>query len=134
MVRSEASWKVSRSPLAIRAVRHAFLPLRQRRRENHRPRSRRFRVLKAACGNKFRQHIKLLKQSVVEFSTALVGRELLMPVGRNLERVPGHQHGTRLLITVEPQQHIGKAEDGACGFSASPQDCFRQGVIGAMGK
>ena len=32
--------------------------------------------------------IQLLKQGVVEFATALVGRKLLVSVGRNLQRVP----------------------------------------------
>ena len=40
----------------------------------------------------------------------------------------------RLLIAVEAQQHVRKAKDGASRFVATPEDCFRQGVIGAMGK
>ena len=30
-----------------------------------------FRILKAACGNKFRQNLELLEQSVIEFTSAL---------------------------------------------------------------
>ena len=43
--------------------------------------ARRFRILKAAGSNKFRQHLKLLKQRVVEFASALVCGKFLMPVG-----------------------------------------------------
>jgi len=42
--------------------------------------TRRFRIPKAAGGNKFRQHLKLLEQGVVEFASALISRKLLMPV------------------------------------------------------
>ena len=131
-MRSEASWNVSRSPLAIRTVPPRFSSLRQRRRENHSPRSPALSILKAAGGNKFRQHLELLQQGVVEFASALVGGKFFMPVGGNFQRVPGDKYGARLLLPVEPQQHIGKAEDGAGRLSAAPQDCFRQGVIGAM--
>ena len=43
--------------------------------------ARGLRILKAAGGDKVRQHLQLLEQSVVEFTSALVGRKLLMPIG-----------------------------------------------------
>ena len=135
VVRSEASWNVSRSPLATRTVPPRFSSFAGRgRKKIIRLEARRFRILKAACGNKFRKSIKLLKQGVVEFASALVGGKFLMPIGGGFQRIPRDKHGARLLISVEPQQHIGKAENGTSGFAATPQDCFRQGVIGAMGE
>ena len=93
-----------------------------------------FRVLKAACGHKLRQHIELLEQGVVEFASALVSRKLLMPIGGDFQRVPGDKHSARLLLAVKAQQHIRKSEYGTCRFTATPQDRFREGMIGAMGK
>ena len=124
---------MSRSPLAMRTVPPASLLWRQRGGEKIVGlETRRFRILKAAGGHKFRQHLKLLEQGVVEFASALIGRKVLMPVGRHFQRVPGDQHRARLLLAVEPQQHIGKAEDGAGRLAAASQDGFRQRVIGAM--
>src|SRR5262249_40247732 len=37
-------------------------------------------IRKTACGDKFRQHVKLLEQFVIEFAAALIGRELLVTV------------------------------------------------------
>jgi hypothetical protein len=50
------------------------------------------------------------------------------------QRVPGYQQRMRLFLAVTTQQKIGKAEDGPGGLAASPQDRFRQGVVGAMGE
>ena len=55
-----------------------------------------------------------------------------MPVGRDFERVPRDEHGARLLLAVEAQQAIRKAENGAGRLAAAPQDCLRQRVIGAV--
>lgn len=92
----------------------------------------RFRILKAAGGHEIRQDFKLLKHGVVEFASALVSRKFLMSVGSDFQRVPGDEHGARLLLAVEAQQHIGKTENGTRRLAAAPQDGFRQGVIGAM--
>ena len=135
VVRSEASWKVSRSPLATRTVPPAFSSFAAAAGEKIiRLEARRFRILKAAGGDEFRQHLELLDQGVVEFATALIGRKLLMSIGWDFQRVPGDEHRARLLLAVETQQHIGEAENGTGWFAASPQDGFRQSVIGAVGE
>jgi hypothetical protein len=69
----------------------------------------RFRILETAGGNKFRQHIELLEQSVVKLPTTLVSRKFLMPVGGDFQRIPSDEHGAWLLLAVEPQQHIREA-------------------------
>jgi hypothetical protein len=94
--------------------------------------ARRFRILKSAGGNKFRQHIELLEQGVVKFAAALVSWKFLMPVGGHVQRVPGDKHSARLLIAIEAEQHIGKAKDCTGGLTATPEDRFRKGVIGTM--
>ena len=43
--------------------------------------ARRFRILEAAGGNNFRQHLKLLEQGIVKLASALIGGEFLMPIG-----------------------------------------------------
>ena len=55
-----------------------------------------------------------------------------MTIGRRPLSVPRDQHRARPFRPVEPQQHIGKAENGAGRLAAAPQDRFRQGVIGAV--
>ena len=55
-----------------------------------------------------------------------------MPVGGGFQRIPGDQHRARLLFAIEAQEHIRKAEDGAGGLAAAPQDGFRQSMIGAV--
>ncbi len=92
----------------------------------------RTRILKTAGGHKLRNGIELFEQGVVELATALVGRKGLVPVSRDIERIPGDKHGARLLFAVEAQQHVGKAEDGSGRSSPLPQYRFRQGVVGAM--
>jgi hypothetical protein len=57
-----------------------------------------------------------------------------MPVGGDVQRVPGDKHRTRLFIAIEAEQHIGKAKDGTGGLTATPEDRFREGVIGTMCK
>ena len=57
-----------------------------------------------------------------------------MPVGGNFQRIPRDKHSAWVLIPVEAQQHVRKAEDGTGRLAAPPQDCFRQSVIGAMGE
>src|SRR4029434_8757537 len=94
----------------------------------------RLQILKSACGNKFRQHIELLEQGPVEFTTALVSGKFLMPICRDVQRIPGDKHSERLLIAIEAQKHIGKAKDSAGGLTATPENRFREGVIGTMCK
>ena len=55
-----------------------------------------------------------------------------MAIGRCIVGVPGDEDGARALLTVEPQQHVGEAENGARGPIAFSADVFRQRVIGAM--
>ena len=135
VVRSEASWKVSRSPLAIRTVPprlSSAAAAAARKSSASKPGALAF--WKPQAADEFRDEVELLKQGVVELSTALVGREFLMPVGGHFQRVPGYQHRARLFLAVKTQQKIGKAEDGAGGLAASPQDRLWQSMIGAMGE
>jgi hypothetical protein len=76
----------------------------------------------------------LLNQRIVEFAPALVGGKFLVPVGGHLQCVPCDEHGARLLVSIEPEEQIGKAENGTGRLAAAPQNCFRQGVVGAMGE
>ena len=120
VVRSETSWNVSRSPLATIAVPPAPLLGGDGGGEKIVGLvARRLGVGEAAGRDELRQRVELLEQRVVEFAAALVGRELPVPVGRRVERVPADQHGARLLGLVEPQQKIGEAEDGAGGPAAA---------------
>ena len=83
VVWSEASWKVSRSPLATRTVPPSLFFFRRSGGEKIiRLEARRFRILKTAGGNKFRQHLKLLDHGVIELTATLVSRKFLMPIGR----------------------------------------------------
>src|SRR3954469_14195253 len=67
-------------------------------------------------------------------ASALIGRILAMPVGRRTKRVPRNENRARLLILVEPQQHVGEAEDCTGGPVAPPHDGFRKRVISAVRK
>src|SRR5262249_56728320 len=69
----------------------------------------RFGIRKAACGDKLGQYVKLLEQLVIKFAAALIGGELLVTVGRCVQRVPTDEHGARLLHPVELQQKIREA-------------------------
>ncbi len=90
VVWSEASWNVSR-PARYEDTTAAFLFRCGSGREKIiRLEARRFGVLKSAGGNKFRQHIELLEQGVVKFAAALVSWKFLMPVGGDVQRVPGN--------------------------------------------
>ncbi len=75
---------------------------------------------------------ELFDDVVVEFAAALIGSECYMPIGGLLVRIPADQHRARLLLAVEPQQQIGKAENSAGGPVALSADVLRQRVIGAM--
>ena len=84
VVWSEASWNVSRARYEDTTA--AFLFRCGSGREKIiRLEARRFRVLKSAGGNKFRQHIELLEQGVVKFAAALVSWKFLMPVGGDVQ-------------------------------------------------
>src|SRR5262249_40302090 len=78
--------------------------------------ARRFRILKSTGGNKFRQHIELLEQGIVKFAAALVSGKFLMPVGGDVQCVPGDKHSARFLIAIEAEQHTGKAKDSTGGL------------------
>src|SRR5262249_33557963 len=96
--------------------------------------ARRLGIRETACRHEFGQRIELLDQGVIKLASALVRRKFLVPIGGDLERVPGDQHGTWLLLAVEPQQQIGKAENGTGGPPAGPQYRLRQRMIGAVRK
>ena len=57
-----------------------------------------------------------------------------MPIGWNFQCVPRHKHGAGLFLSVEAQQNIRKAKDGARRLATSPQDCFGQRVIRTIGE
>src|SRR5262249_56081046 len=82
-------------------------------------------IRKTTCGDKFRQHVKLLEQFVIEFAAALIGGKLLVTVGRRVQRVPTHEHGARLLRPGELQQEIRKAKDSASRPAPASQYGFR---------
>jgi hypothetical protein len=46
--------------------------------------------------------------------------------------IPANEHGTRTLCLVEPQQEVGKADDGAGALATAPNDRLRNAVICAM--
>ena len=54
--------------------------------------------------DQLRRQVELLEQVVVELAPALVALERLVPVGRHGQRVPGDEHGTRLLLLPEPDE------------------------------
>src|SRR5262249_54944787 len=66
-----------------------------------------------------------------ELPAALIAGQALVPISRHFERVPGDQHGARLLGLVDPQQEIGEAEQRARRTLLARQDRLRQRVIGA---
>jgi len=96
--------------------------------------ARRLRIGKAALRNELRQHVELVHQLGVEDAAALVSRERPVAISRGDEGVPADQHRTGLLLRVEPQQKIGKADDRFPAFVATPPHRFRDTVIGAMRK
>ena len=121
VVRSEASWNVSRSPLAIRTVppRLSSAACGGRKKVVGLV-TRRFCVLKAARGDEFWNEIELLNQGVIEFASTLVSGKFLMTVGGDFQRVPCDEHGARLLFAVEAQQKVRKAKNGTGRPPATP--------------
>lgn len=65
--------------------------------------ARRLRILKSASSDEFWDPVQLLKQRLVEIASTLVGGKFLMPVGRDVQRVPRDKHGTGLLLAVETE-------------------------------
>jgi hypothetical protein len=57
-----------------------------------------------------------------------------MPFRGDIQRVPTHNHGSRSLGFVKPQQLISKADNRACPPGALSRDRLWQSVIRAMGK
>ena len=132
---SEASWNVSRSPLATSTV--------PSRRSSPWPNggkkivslvARTFGVRKAACRNEVRNHRELFDDVVVKFASALIRGEGFVPVSRRLISIPSDQDGARPLLAVEAQQQIGETEYGAGRPIALSSDILRQSVKGAVGK
>ena len=70
----------------------------------------RLRIGEPACRDELRQDVELIHQLGVKVATALVAFERPVAVGRRVERVPADQHGSRLLLLVEPQQEIRETE------------------------
>ena len=133
VVRSEASWKASRSPLAtIDAAAARLLGSRPRRRGNRRPRSRHPWRWEAAGRDQLGQAVELLDDVALEDAAALVGREELLPPVRHRQRIPGGQHRARLLGLKEADQVIGEADDRAAALAVGAAHRLRHGVIGAV--
>ena len=65
-----------------------FLRLRRRGKKIIRLEARRLRILKSASSDEFWDAVQLLKQRLVEIASTLVGGKFLMPVGRDVQRVP----------------------------------------------
>src|SRR5262249_57284488 len=94
--------------------------------------ARRFRILESAGGNQFRQHIELLEQGVVKFAAALVSWKFFVPISGDFQCVPGDKHGTRLLVAIEAEQHVGKAKDCTGGLIAKSCGRFWKGGVGKV--
>ena len=92
VVRSEASWKASRSPLATMTLPAAGLFARNGGGEEIvRLEARLFGVGEAAGGDELGKHVELVDDVALENAAALIGREeLLAPVGRG-QRVPARR-------------------------------------------
>lgn len=55
-----------------------------------------------------------------------------MPVGRLIQRIPANERGAGLLIGVEAQEKIRKAQDGAGALVAAPPNGLGQRVVGPV--
>ena len=69
---------------------------------------------------------ELLEQRLLEHPPGLVRLVRLMPVRRNLERVPADEHRVGALCLPESREHVREADDRV------QPDRLRQAVIGAM--
>jgi hypothetical protein len=132
VVRSEASWKVSRSPLATSTVPPRFLPRGRRREKVVRLVAGRLCVDKTACADEFGQDVELIEQRVVKLPAALICWKLLVPFRRYVQRVPGDKDRSRLLRLIKAQEKVGEAHDRAAAFTILPQNGLGQRLIRAM--
>ena len=134
-MRSLASWKRSRSevatsdgPLLLLLGRDdgahevvRFVARRLRRREPERL-------------DELRQQVELLEQVVLEDAAGLVRRERRVAIRRRVERVEADEHGTRLLLVPEPDEHVREADDHVRGPTLCAADLLRERVVRAMGE
>src|SRR5258706_8730687 len=132
VVRSDASWKASRSPVATTTVPQRFSSLATA--EIIRLVAWPFCVGEAARGDELRQHVELIDKLVIEFPTALIARQRFMAIGWLIEGVPGDEHGAGQLGFVEAQQKVGEAQDRASALVASSPDALRQPVVRPVGE
>ena len=93
---------------------------------------RRLRVREPGRRDERGHQRELLEQLVLELPTALVRLERLVAVGRDLERVPGHEHVPRPLVLPQPEEHVGEPEEHVPGAAVRAPDRLRDRVIRAM--
>src|SRR4029077_17150687 len=82
--------------------------------------------------HELREQGELLEELVVELAAALVALEGLMPVSRNLERVPAHEHGAWLLAVPQTQQEVREADDRVRRPAVGAPDRLWQRVVSAV--
>src|SRR5207237_1498129 len=68
----------------------------------------------------------------VELAPALITREELVPVGRNLERVPAHEHRARRLRLPEPHDEVRKADQSIAWSPFRAAHRLGQRVVGPV--
>ena len=81
-----------------------------------------------------RQQRELVDDLGVELAARLVGREQLVAVGRNEERVPADDDGARLLGLPEAQEHRHEPDQRVGRPAVVTPERARQGVEGAVGE
>jgi hypothetical protein len=81
-----------------------------------------------------RQHFKLIAQLGVKLTSALVGRERMVTVGRHIQRISADQHSPRSLALIHSQQKVCEADDCAPASIAAPADRLGNSVVGAVRK
>ena len=86
----------------------------------------------AERGDELRKEGELLEQLRVELAARLVRLERLVAVGRHLERVPGDEHGARLLGLPQADEHVGEADERSGRTAVGAADRLRQRVVRAV--
>ena len=78
------------------------------------------------------QQVELLEQVVLEDATGLIRGERRVAIRRRVERVEAHEHGTRLFLVPEPDEHVREADDHVRGPSFCAPNLLRERVVRAM--
>ena len=81
-----------------------------------------------------RRKVELLEELGVELAAGLVAGQQLVPVGRDEQRVPADDDGTRPLRLPEPEEHRREAGQQVPGPAVRAADRARQCVEGAVGE